>query len=260
MCIRDRSYTVLSQYKITNWWNWCEFFLSYRPLPRVNRGVFTETDFIAADIAANEQPVDNSSDDKVVQQREEAGHKHKFARSQDITPVPGPKQVKTNQGRKDTMSTLLTSLPTKHLWFCPFKMLKKRLTNQILTRREFQDLAKNQLQDLARKSAGLPKNKLHYKRNNRIKRRTSMRKRSYISVSLIGLTEMKICQFLMVNIVECSCFWMYIQNDAECILCSEKFTDSKPGELQVEHVSCRDWAHVVCSGGDRHYYVCDFCS
>ena len=48
--------------------------------------------------------------------------------------------------------------------------------------------------------------------------------------------------------------------DAECTFCSETFTDSKAGELWVECVSCRDWAHVACSGCDRDCYVCDFCS
>ena len=151
MCIRDRSHTVLSQHEIAELFGRAYLKVmtgeiavnGFRAtcLFPVNRGVFTEIDFITADIAANEQPLNSSSDDEVVRPREEP-RQHEFVGPQDITPVPGPKQKKTIRGRKGTTSTLLTSSPYKTSLELSLQNAKEKTNKQKINRKRTSGLSK----------------------------------------------------------------------------------------------------------------------
>ena len=50
--------------------------------------------------------------------------------------------------------------------------------------------------------------------------------------------------------------------DCPCLVCSELWSKSQPGEKWIQCQNCKEWAHVACTGlrkGSRRY-VCDFCS
>lgn len=47
--------------------------------------------------------------------------------------------------------------------------------------------------------------------------------------------------------------------DWKCIICSDWYSNSLPGEEWVECMVCKDWAHAECTDG-RPDYLCDMCS
>lgn len=48
--------------------------------------------------------------------------------------------------------------------------------------------------------------------------------------------------------------------DAECLVCNERFVDSLPGEKWVQCQRCNGWCHEDCaSDADVVNFVCDFC-
>lgn len=46
--------------------------------------------------------------------------------------------------------------------------------------------------------------------------------------------------------------------DYSCIVCFDKFNDSRPNEEWVQCVSCSEWAHVRCTKGELRY-ICQNC-
>lgn len=48
--------------------------------------------------------------------------------------------------------------------------------------------------------------------------------------------------------------------DADCLFCGGKYSQDSKGELWIQCLMCRLWAHVDCSGAEKDNYVCDFCS
>ncbi len=49
-------------------------------------------------------------------------------------------------------------------------------------------------------------------------------------------------------------------DDVNCIVCRELFSESRPGETCVMCVVCANWAHLQCTLNDGKTYVCDDCS
>jgi hypothetical protein len=51
-----------------------------------------------------------------------------------------------------------------------------------------------------------------------------------------------------------------VEKDCECIVCQERYENSKPGESWVQCLFCNFWSHAECAGVDKKsLYVCDFC-
>ena len=49
-------------------------------------------------------------------------------------------------------------------------------------------------------------------------------------------------------------------DDVNCIVCGELFSESRPGETWVMCVMCSNWAHLQCTPNDNQTYVCDDCA
>ena len=45
----------------------------------------------------------------------------------------------------------------------------------------------------------------------------------------------------------------------ECIFCGRKFSEDVKGEIWVQCLQCKMWAHEECAGCEKEQYVCDFC-
>lgn len=53
------------------------------------------------------------------------------------------------------------------------------------------------------------------------------------------------------------------QNDEEdclCLVCMEKYSNSRPQEEWIQCTSCHLWAHVACTANDTPFYMCEDCS
>ena len=48
-------------------------------------------------------------------------------------------------------------------------------------------------------------------------------------------------------------------NDANCLFCESKFSEDVSGELWVQCMMCSQWAHNECAGPEKDDYICDFC-
>ena len=49
-------------------------------------------------------------------------------------------------------------------------------------------------------------------------------------------------------------------DNVNCIVCGELFSESRPGETWVMCVMCSNWAHLQCTPNDKQTYVCDACA
>lgn len=49
------------------------------------------------------------------------------------------------------------------------------------------------------------------------------------------------------------------EDDYFCLVCTESYSDSLPGEEWVQCTSCQDWAHIRCTSGVSAIYVCMNC-
>lgn len=50
------------------------------------------------------------------------------------------------------------------------------------------------------------------------------------------------------------------QQDAKCIYCNCLYSEDRRGEIWVQCISCRLWAHEDCSGTEKDYFLCEFCT
>ena len=49
-------------------------------------------------------------------------------------------------------------------------------------------------------------------------------------------------------------------DDVNCIVCGEPFSERRSGETWVMCVMCSNWAHLQCTPNDYQTYVCDDCA
>ncbi|CAH1995144.1 unnamed protein product [Acanthoscelides obtectus] len=49
------------------------------------------------------------------------------------------------------------------------------------------------------------------------------------------------------------------EDDCFCLVCTESYSDSLPGEEWIQCSSCRAWAHINCTSGVNTVYICMNC-
>ncbi|KAG8293152.1 hypothetical protein J6590_025251 [Homalodisca vitripennis] len=47
-------------------------------------------------------------------------------------------------------------------------------------------------------------------------------------------------------------------DDCFCLICLELYSKSKPNEKWIQCMSCKKWAHEICTKGDL-FYICHNC-
>ena len=253
----------------------------------LNRGVFTEADFIAAqhdaEQVADNGDVNNDNGDmhsSVMESTDVSRENNRQEIGQDIggqstcvdhithahiSPIPNAKKKTSNRGRKALSATVLTSSPYKEALKSSIENKanrqnpKRKRTSAHKTASEG-ELERQKNQPGTSKGSDVPR-PTKQKKTVRNGRRKLFSKRNEDEVSSGDQQEMGSCLSSGTsNLTEPLGQEIPEDDDAVCLFCGETFNNSKSGELWVQCVMCREWAHMLCSGCESDDFICDFCS
>lgn len=250
----------------------------------LNRNVFSETDFIAAQHEA-ENVADNSelheagdedgdddlhpsgSESSAVLRNgnertlEEAGGSSSTPIShvtpQDISPIlSAKKKITSNRGRKALSATIITSSPYKDALKSSLDKKATKLNSKKKGPPAHKAAVryKNQMSQPGT-SKGTSQNKKNGRRSLFSKRRRNEDGTSSDEDETGGCLSSGSS-----NISEPIGQEVPAEDDADCLFCGETFKKSKSAELWVQCVMCQKWAHMLCSACENDVFICDFCS
>jgi hypothetical protein len=209
----------------------------------LNRGIFSDSDFIAAQEDADNQDIPDDTSliatDKcetpIFQEPSTSGSPTNHQRPStsedtspfDIAPVPEKRRKISNRGRKASQSKVITASPYKAELIAAMGKKKDREgrigRNSEATRRE-------PSQSEGPKAKSRPKRKLKFSGKND----GSSSDENFVANAPTS-------------------------DDARCIFCERFYSQYSKGEEWVQCISCEDWAHTECAGAEKDIYVCDYC-
>ncbi|KAI5715791.1 hypothetical protein M8J77_022459 [Diaphorina citri] len=256
----------------------------------LDRGVFTEADFLPSNDATNdnaepiEPPPTPALTMATVKRRvlmtesEEEDNPSEVKANvtinpEDISPIPPKKVRQSNRGRKANAATLVTASPYKNS-LAEF-IEKQKLKNKTAKHKIQEEENENQSEAKKVKQSGKSKKKVV---EVKVKPGTSKQTQAKVKVEpgTSKQTQAKVrvkpgtSKFKagnsgedvedVPNPDEDSALGEVVEKDCECIVCQERYENSKPGESWVQCLFCNFWSHAECAGVDKKsLYVCDFC-
>lgn len=242
----------------------------------LNRNVFSDAEFIAAQHGPQEPAASDGDDGDAIQISElDSGVVSRngegsstsigYITPQHISPVPSAKKKKTsNRGRKALTATVLTTSPYKDA--LKSSLEKKTLTSKSKKTTTLQppkvSSQNNQLNGKPSTSTATNKSAMKRKSTGNGRRRLFGKKKKTATQESssddedTALSESSGTS----NVAEQIGQEVPEDDDPDCMFCGEAYKRSKSGELWVQCMMCREWAHMLCTGCETHDFVCDFCS
>lgn len=212
--------------------------------------MFSDADFI--DLTQEAQEANDDDDQSAIHpQRIEPTGGGKYVKPQDISPIPVLQKTSSNRGRKKSTASVITSSPYKAaleesrqkktktespsnsgITTCPS-------TSNATVSKGKATISKKK--EAKRSVKGKGKRKLNFKD-------VDSEEESDVSISS-GESDLSIPALGQTPDGE----------DVDCLLCCESFSNSKPGEMWIQCMVCRRWAHIKCTANEKDAFVCEFC-
>lgn len=162
---------------------------------------------------------------------------NRFILPHQISPVPVKKQKQSNRGRKPGKAQILTSSPYKR-----------------------------ELQDSLKKKENSVKTGTKTKKINPVCKNLLFNEKKGKNILLrkqkdsIDFTSSESGSDFIPNDSSDESPDRSSQDDAKCIYCNSLYSEDQRGETWVQCISCRQWARELCSGVEKDYYLCEYCS
>lgn len=163
-----------------------------------------------------------------------------FVMPHEISPIPVRRKKSSNRGRKPGKSEIISSSPYK-------QALEKSIKEKKL--KEAKKGAKKPKKDIGQKGKQNVTKRLKFNKGTKNKNQpveTDTSSENEEEFSPDDESEPSPDRTL--------------QEDAKCIYCSGFFSEDARGEKWIQCVYCKFWAHEDCSGNEKEYFVCEFCS
>lgn len=238
----------------------------------LNRNVFGDADFIDPKNGQQEVAIhDSDDDDELLPQRTTPAGQRTYISPRDIAPIPSMRKPTSNRGRK-TSAALITGSPYKAALELSQERNKQKGTSQKVREHSSTGNSSQQVEvqpSTSRSAAEChPSTSIQCKQTRKRTSKSSKKIRSVrVQKKLAFESESNDQDDTAVSVSSGDTDVPTPMNDstpqdddAECIFCFEQFRDSRPGELWIQCVACRRWAHMDCSACERETFVCDFCT